>query len=322
MPQYEHDIFISYSHLDNKPLIESQKGWISNFHYSLGVRLGNLLGREPKIWRDAKSRGNDYFDENTMEIIRKSRIFLAILSPRYIESEWCRKELVGFQEAAKDSGGIQIDKKSPIIKVIKTKIDLEEHPAEIRGLLGYEFFRIDENDRYYEFNSEKDAPYFNEYWAKLEDVAQDACQTIKLIDQKDKSEYIQVIAPPEKTIYLAETTSDLDEDRDKIKRNLQQQGYTILPDRQLPLKIIDGNFEDVVSNYLNQCRLSINFIGNKYGLIPESAEKRLGNRTSSKRSIFLSCDMDTQKIESRKTTDGIYRGFDEKQADSFVDKNY
>ncbi len=275
MPQYEHDIFISYSHLDNKPLIEGQKGWISNFHYSLGVRLGNLLGREPKIWRDAKTRGNDIFDEAMMEIIRKTKIFLAILSPRYIESEWCRKELLGFQEAAKDSGGIQIDKKSRIIKVIKTKIDLEEHPAEIRGLLGYEFFRTDENDRYYEFKSEIGSQYFNKYLDKLEDVAYDACQTIKLIDRKDKSDYSQIIVPPEKSIYLAETTSDLDEDRDKIKRNLQQQGYVILPDRQLPLKIRDGNFEDIVSHYLNQCRLSIIFIGNKYGLIPEGAEKSI-----------------------------------------------
>lgn len=275
MPQYEHDIFISYSHLDNKPLIKGQEGWISNFQYSLGVRLGNLLGREPKIWRDAKSRGNDYFDENTMEIIRKSKIFLAILSPRYIESDWCRKELVGFQEAAKDSGGIQIDHKSRIIKVIKTKIELEEHPDEIRGLLGYEFFRTDENDRYYEFSAETGSQYFNKYLDKLEDVAYDACQTIKLIDKIDKSSSCQISTPPEKTVYLAETTSDLDEDRDKIKRNLQQQGYLILPDRQLPLKSRDGNFNDLVGKYLNQCKLSIHLIGKQYGLIPEGAEKSI-----------------------------------------------
>ena len=48
------DIFISYAHLDDKPLTEGQKGWITKFHRILQVRLGQLLGVEPTIWRDPK----------------------------------------------------------------------------------------------------------------------------------------------------------------------------------------------------------------------------------------------------------------------------
>ena len=36
------------------------------------------------------------------------------------------------------------------------------------------------------------------------------------------------------TVYLAETTSDLREQRETLRRDLQQHGYTVLPDRPLP----------------------------------------------------------------------------------------
>ena len=38
---FENDIFISYAHIDDQPLVEGQKGWISSFHRALEIRLAS-----------------------------------------------------------------------------------------------------------------------------------------------------------------------------------------------------------------------------------------------------------------------------------------
>ena len=48
------EILISYAHIDDQVLTEGQKGWITQFHRVLDVRVSQLLGVKPKIWRDPK----------------------------------------------------------------------------------------------------------------------------------------------------------------------------------------------------------------------------------------------------------------------------
>ena len=68
---FEKDILISYAHIDDEAMIEGQKGWISEFHRSLELRLGQLLGKKPTIWRDQKLQGNDYFGDEIFSQISK-----------------------------------------------------------------------------------------------------------------------------------------------------------------------------------------------------------------------------------------------------------
>jgi hypothetical protein len=74
------------------------------------------------------------------------------------------------------------------------------------------------------------------------------------------------------TIYLAETTSDLSQERDKVKRELAQFGHIVLPDKPLPLEV--NAFRESVSNYLENSQLSIHLIGEHYGIIPEMETER------------------------------------------------
>jgi hypothetical protein len=43
-PTFEDDIFISYAHIDNKPLAEGLKGWVETLHERLQIRLEQLTG--------------------------------------------------------------------------------------------------------------------------------------------------------------------------------------------------------------------------------------------------------------------------------------
>ena len=126
------DIFISYAHLDDKPLTEGQKGWITKFHRILQVRLGQLLGEEPTIWRDQKLSGNDFFDQSIVGEFKNARVMLSIMTPRYVKSDWCVRELSGFIDTAAEEGQLQVEDKSRVLKVIKTPIATEEVPDTIR----------------------------------------------------------------------------------------------------------------------------------------------------------------------------------------------
>ena len=61
------DVFISYAHIDNETIEEDQKGWITQLHRILQVRLAQLMGAEPRIWRDQKLSGSDLYDQTIVE---------------------------------------------------------------------------------------------------------------------------------------------------------------------------------------------------------------------------------------------------------------
>src|SRR6185369_7541882 len=78
----------------------------------------------------------------------------------------------------------------------------------------------------------------------------------------------------EKCIYLAETTPELRNDRDEIRRTLQQHGYRILPNEDLPFD--SDALERDVTAYLKSCSMSIHLIGSDDTTIkPERTEDLL-----------------------------------------------
>ena len=215
---YENDIFISYTHVDNEPVFKGEDGWITNFHRSLEVRLHQLLGEEVGIWRDPKLKGHDYLSDTIETQFPATVLLVCVLSPRYIKSESCMREIDAFVLAAESTGGLKIDNKSRLFKVVKTPVDRDKQPTELQGLIGYDFYEIEqETGKPREFRQDIGANKDLRYTAKFEDLALEIYQFLEQIKQPRVTD-----APPDsakkKSIYLAETTSDLNLQRDRIKR--------------------------------------------------------------------------------------------------------
>ena len=267
--EYEGDAFISYAHLDNVELDEGRGGWVTNLQRALEARVAQLYGAESRIWWDPKLQGNDYFSDTLEQRLQRVKALIAIVSPRYVKSDWGRRELAAFCKAAEEQGGIRVRDKARIFKVLKTPVDRELHPPELQSLLGYEFFKEDpatgkmrELDEIFGPDAERD------FWLKLDDLAHDICDVLKLVPP-----------PPDEIaargfVYLAVTTAELKDSREEIKRDLVQHGYTVLPDRPLPLAA--GEVEAAVRQDLARCRLSIHMVGRTYSLVPEGAQLSLG----------------------------------------------
>jgi hypothetical protein len=271
---FKNQVFISYAHIDNARFTGTEKGWIDRLHEALDWRLPQLMGEPVKIWRDRKLGGNDVFNDTLVIELSQAAILLAVVSPRYFQSTSCQRELEDFFRVAAENGGLRIDDKHRVFKVMKTYVPLEEHPRELRDMLGYEFYAVDQaSGRFREYDNEigSKGEKDKRYWDRLEDLAQDICFLLKRMVAE------QITNPVASdgvgaTIYLAETSSDLSEERDKVKRELQQYGHVVLPDKALPLEA--PPLQAAVRDYLKRSRLSVHLIGENYGLIPEMETDR------------------------------------------------
>ena len=75
------------------------------------------------------------------------------------------------------------------------------------------------------------------------------------------------------TVYLAETTSDVREQREALRRDLQQHGFRVLPDRPIPHD--KTRRIPVILQDLAQSRMAIHLLGRHYGLVPEGATQSI-----------------------------------------------
>ena len=101
------------------------------------------MGEPAKIWRDEKLSGTDVYDDKIVSEFKKAKVMISVLSPRYIKSEWCNRELNEFCEAAENESGIRVGEKSRLIKVVKTPLIRTRQPSisqDFEAILGFDFF--------------------------------------------------------------------------------------------------------------------------------------------------------------------------------------
>ncbi|MFL6256187.1 MAG: TIR domain-containing protein [Pyrinomonadaceae bacterium] len=304
--QYDYDLFISYAHIDDLSPFGEEKGWIDLLHERLSVLLAQALGYEPRIWRDGhRLQGNDELSGAIGAGVTRSLLLVPVISPRYVQSDWCNREMEAFHAApgpAHAPGSPAF--RSRVFKVVKTP--LPEHlrecePVQIRNLIGYQFYAEDESSGVLtEFSP---APTDKQYWRTLHRLVSDIKQT--LIELKHtpparpastSDAHAPVAAAPapvppatansmtytpglastahaqagasSKFVYLAETTGDLAREREEVRDELRQRGYGVLPEQRLPLDE-RRKIEEVVRADLARCSLSVHMVGPRYGSTPE-----------------------------------------------------
>lgn len=278
--KFEKDIFISYAHIDDEPLVESQNGWITEFHRVLAIRLSQLLGRRPVIWRDPDLQGNHIFDQQIVDQFSQVAIMISILTPRYAKSDWCVKEANEFHDVCKTNIGFSINNKARVFKVIKTPLKIEQHPESIRNILGYEFYSSDPSTgRLKEFSQQLGQQTEKLYWDKMDDLANDIAAFLEDLESLDvgagngSGNKVGGSQKEALKVYLAESSFETKELRDSIRRELQDGGYQIFPNKQLPF--VESSLIENVESFLSESQLSVHLVGESYGLVPEGTLKSI-----------------------------------------------
>ncbi|MCP5120475.1 MAG: toll/interleukin-1 receptor domain-containing protein [bacterium] len=168
VPGYQNDVFISYCHDDNISAREDRRGWITDFGQDLKVRLKQLLGAPVSVWRDENKLGGDHaLDSEIKQQIEQAAVFLAVVTPLYLNSRYCTQERQWFLSHVGDE--LLVGSRMRGIRVVKTPASGKAHLDVFEKGLGFEFFREAE-DEVEEFSVA--SPEFDKRFEK-------ACQRIK-----------------------------------------------------------------------------------------------------------------------------------------------
>jgi hypothetical protein len=161
-PAFKNDVYISYSHLDSE--------WINQFQKVLDTRLGMLSARHVRIWRDQKLSGADQFDQSITDNIVTSNVLVAVITPAYLSSDWCRRELDTFLKGVEQTGGLTFGAQSRAFVVFRMPVPRDQIPNELSQVAGYRFYRPEESEssRFVEFE-----PSSKEFYDGIDRLAQD-----------------------------------------------------------------------------------------------------------------------------------------------------
>lgn len=242
---YDFDLFVSYAHVNNIPVESADHGWVDALISNLKLALGMKLGRSDaaSVWLDGQNlRGNHAVSGHIPEQVKRSALFLAVLSPGYASSEFCLKELQAFIDSR---GGVADER---LFVVYMEELDEQRHrmPDAFRDPRKYQFWKRDMNQRArilaWPLPNHGDQEDRRFYFPMIEDLCRDI---VYKLDEAKASPSVPVSTngtsvvvkddPSRPSILLAEVTDDLDGRRDEVRRYLDQAGITTLPKGSYPL---------------------------------------------------------------------------------------
>jgi serine/threonine protein kinase len=273
------EILLNYAAIDDQPLLEGKPGWVSQLHRNLEVRLEQLSGEKVGIARVPDLSGSDIIRPEVIEHLPRVKAMISVVSPPFIRSGACRGEVVEFWRIAGETGGQWVDEKSRLLKVFKTAVSDHDVPPPLADifspLLGFEFFELDpQSGRIREFDETFGPTLKQRFFERVYDLAHDVCQVLKALRQVQASQ--TAFALPGATrqwVYLATTTTDVQDERDKVRRELLERGHMVLPDAPLP--ILSRDVESVVRECLAKCTIAIHLLGRHYGVTPEDSSESI-----------------------------------------------
>ena len=271
------DVLLNYASIDDYPLQDGKPGWVSQLHRNLEVRMEQLSGEKVQITRLPEDAITPEIEVELLQHVPQAKAMISVVSPPFIKSEVCRREVEHFWQGAEQTGGRFIEDKPRLLKVLKTAVSDQQIPRPLvdifSPLFGFEFFEHDaETGRVREFDETFGPTLKQRFFERVYDLAYDSCHVLSLLKQlRARSSSTVAPDPNRRWIYLATTTSDVTDERDKIRRELLERGHVVLPESPLPM--LTRDVEMVVRDCLAKCSIAIHLLGQRYGVTPEDSSE-------------------------------------------------
>ena len=250
VPDCEHDIFISYAHVDNQPDPGKNEGWVSTLIKVVRNRLSQKLGRSDaySLWMDPQLSRHCSITPEIINALQKSATMLVILSPGYLESEWCLREKNAFLSKVQDR--VRSGSRTFIVEI--DKLERAQRPSEFGDLLGYRFWVADgEGATPRTFGiPDLDQSYYNKVNELCNDLAKELQQLKKTAANQPST--VSPIQDAKPTVFLAEVTDDLESQRDDVKAYFDQAGLRVLPETWYPREL--ASFQQAMDKDISQCK--------------------------------------------------------------------
>lgn len=281
VPGFEHDVFISYAHANNLRLVEEDEGYVTKIYENLTQFLTAELGRREyfSIWFDkGELRGNDDFEARLDMAFLNSAVLVSVCSQSYVESPWCRRELIEFSSRTRPPFGLKVGDggayrvfRVEVGPVIQTHTDVPAYFFE--KMLGHKFYETEDGVDLPFRRSDPDDDD-QRYWKAMRRLARDIAQLLRQMKKLSQPAPPQTLAG--RTVFLAETADDLEDQRSGVKSALEQhsrlkaslagQGLRIIP--EFPLSLGDPGLVDALRRAIRSADMTVHLIGPLPGKTP------------------------------------------------------
>ena len=270
------DIYINGAQLDDQPMEAGKPGWLTEFSRHLALRLEQLRGEKVSVYTCPKPPGEAPVGEPVLASLPEAKTMISVLSPPFIRSGACRQEMETFWSVAERDGTLRLGPRTRLFKVLKTPVPERDFPSPWRHYLpslpGFDFFEEDSvTGRIREFQESFGGESRHRYFERVYDLAWEVNQLLKDWGSASSTDRRAAPRTSGRTVFLAATSSDLRGERDRIRRELQERGHTVLPDAEVPLQA--DALETVVRAALRQSSVCVHLLGQHYGVIPEDASE-------------------------------------------------
>lgn len=269
VPNYQHDLFVSYARVDNLPVPGAERGWVSNLVSHIETKLAQKLGRSDAfdLWMDYEISGHEPLTPQILDAARQSALLLVVLSPGYVASPWCRRERQTFLDLVRERGNASVF-------VVEREAPLEtERLKEFDDLRGFTFW-VQERERRAPriLGDPAPSPSDREYYSRVDDLCEEIAQELRRLRagagaaplRPGLSDAAAIRAGP--TVFLADVTDDLETERNQVKRYLHQLGVQVLPETWYSLE--PKAFQEEVIRDLGGCALFVQLLSAAPGKRP------------------------------------------------------
>lgn len=272
-----HDVFVSYAHLDDQPPQELEEGWITVFVQELEKILSSKIGRKPDVWMDHLLVENARVDAELGDRVRDSRTLILFMSPSYLNSDWCRKEIgnfLGLNSAHKN--------KESVFIVAVEETTREIWHSRLQALTPLYLYRKSKSGATERLGYPRPSNSDPEYWSQLTELAHLIKKQLELIEQTaepitaDASNQslpatAVAVQQPENqtktpTVWIAQPTPDLHSQWEALAASIRQRGGQVLPlgHSTYPREVIN-DFRMAVEKDLSQSDLLIQLLSAEAG---------------------------------------------------------
>jgi hypothetical protein len=264
------DIFVSYAWVNDNPIAGDGPGWVSTLVRGLRNLLAMKLGRKDafEIWSDDRVAGNAAITPEVAEGLAGASMLVLVLSRGYLSSDWCRRELDTF---LREMARRQIEGR----RIFLVEFEPTERPAELADLLGYRFWVDDRSGkapRTLNFPQPRDGD--DRYYDLLTDLSHDiSAEKQRIKDEQDAVTPRSLVSAPvkrQRVVYLAESTDDLEDHRDEVRRYLMQESVRVLPEIEYPRDA--SSFRGAVESDLAQSVLFVQLLSRVAGKKPAGSD--------------------------------------------------
>jgi hypothetical protein len=262
VPSVAHDVFVSYAHLDNlAPEGRASLGWVDLLLERLTVQLKKRVGSGAiDIWIDHELAGNRPLTPEILNAARDSALLLVVMSPAYLQSEWCARERNAFLDVARDRVA---DGRIFIVRSLDE--NLAERPAEFGDLTGYPFFVDDPRTGVQRSLGEAD-PSEPEFLTRIFGLSTYLARELNRLKGAHGAPSVlrQAAGGNGPRVFVARATDDLEDREEEFRNCLAQGGITAQPRRQY-IQADAAAFEAAVRADLEASKLFVQLLSTARG---------------------------------------------------------